>query len=63
MAVVSRTARYMALLRALETARPHDWLFEDPFARYFLPPTLRFVSATARVGSIGRALDRYIDSR
>lgn len=63
METVSRTARYMALFRALETARPRDRLFDDPFARYFLPPALRVACAMARVDSIGRALDRYIDAR
>jgi O-methyltransferase involved in polyketide biosynthesis len=41
----SRTAEYMALFRALETARrpARARLFEDRFAAGFLRPTLRAV--------------------
>jgi O-methyltransferase involved in polyketide biosynthesis len=40
----SRTAEYMALFRALESARPADRrVLEDRFAKAFLRPRLRFV--------------------
>jgi len=39
----SRTAQYMALFRALESQRNlNDRLFSDPYAIYFLEPSLRF---------------------
>ncbi len=61
---VSRTAQYMALFRALETARPRgERLFQDPYARDFLAPRLRVLSAAARVPMLGRRLEHYIDKR
>jgi methyltransferase (TIGR00027 family) len=56
----SKTAQFMALFRALETARPADRrLFSDPFAAGFLDPPLRRLvrwSASPPVGWCIRAL-------
>jgi methyltransferase (TIGR00027 family) len=60
---VSRTARYMALFRALETARNKERLFEDPFAIYFLPFRMRAAARLARLSMIGRLVERGIDAR
>jgi methyltransferase (TIGR00027 family) len=61
---VSRTAEYMALFRALETARPAGQrLFQDPFAVAFLAPRLHALAWAARLPWIGRRLERYIDAR
>jgi O-methyltransferase involved in polyketide biosynthesis len=51
---VSSTARYMALFRALETARGRSGLFQDPSPRIFLPPEIERV---ARIASHRRAAD------
>jgi methyltransferase (TIGR00027 family) len=60
----SRTAEYMALFRALETARsPKVRLFDDPWARRFLRPSLQTVAALARVPPLGRVISRFIDRR
>jgi methyltransferase (TIGR00027 family) len=60
----SRTAEYMALFRALESARPRRLrLFEDPLARAFLRPSLAFAASAARVPGIGSAIARFIDRR
>jgi methyltransferase (TIGR00027 family) len=57
----SRTAEQMALFRALETARNHDKIFDDPYAAKFLHGSFRLVASLARVPPIGRRLERYID--
>ncbi len=60
----SRTAEYMALFRALESARPTGRrLFEDGFARAFLRPRLRFVAGLARLSLVGWSVSAYIDHR
>ena len=60
----SRTAEYMALFRALETARgPGTRLFDDPWARRFLRPSLRAIAALARVPPLGRTISHFIDRR
>lgn len=60
----SRTAEYMALFRALETAQsPARRLFEDPFAAAFLGPGLRLAVRLARVPAVGAAVRTYIDYR
>jgi len=61
---VSRTAQYMALFRALETARPAaERLFADPYARAFLPASWAALAALARIGPVGRGLERLLDRR
>ncbi len=50
----SKTAQYMALFRAIETARPQgSSLFKDPYAIRFLDRTLRLVAALSSL-PIGR---------
>ena len=60
---VSRTARYMALFRALESARSKERLFEDRFAIYFLPFPMRAAARLARLPMIGELVERGIDAR
>jgi methyltransferase (TIGR00027 family) len=60
---VSSTARYMALFRALESARGRSALFQDRSARIFLPPALRGLATAARIGVVGRLVERIIDVR
>jgi len=58
----SRTAQYMALFRALESARPAARrLFEDRFARGFLPLGLQVVVALSRVPFVGDLAPAFID--
>jgi methyltransferase (TIGR00027 family) len=60
----SRTAEYMALFRALESARPAEVrLFEDRCASRFLTARLRSVVRAASFQPLGRLLCSYIDSR
>ncbi|NMO55691.1 class I SAM-dependent methyltransferase [Actinoplanes sp. TBRC 11911] len=59
----SRTASQVALFRALESARPHDRIFDDPLAVRFLPPGYRVLARLARVRPVGRRLEAYIDTR
>jgi methyltransferase (TIGR00027 family) len=60
----SCTAEYMALFRALESAKPDsERLVDDPFAYRFLKPSLRFVALLARLPWPGRVLSGYLDCR
>jgi len=60
----SRTAEFMALFRALESARPPGRrLFHDPFAMAFLRWPLRVVAALARVPVCGPIVPWLIDRR
>lgn len=47
--MISSTAQYMALFRALESSAPaSDRLFDDPYASRFLRPSLRFLLRLGR---------------
>jgi methyltransferase (TIGR00027 family) len=60
----SRTAEYMALFRALETARPPERrLFADPLAASFLTAPLAQVAAAARLPVLRGVLPWVIDRR
>ncbi len=61
---ISRTARFVALFRALETRLPEDErLFTDPFAADFLDGRLGAALAAARVPGTGPLVPAYIDRR
>src|SRR5215472_8619579 len=60
---ISSTARYMALFRALETARRSDRLFEDRFAIRFLSITWRAMLNTARTFEATHTIEHAIDKR
>ena len=58
----SRTAEYMALYRALESARPGSArLFSDPFAIHFLRPSLRTAAILAGVPYLSTVIAWYAD--
>jgi methyltransferase (TIGR00027 family) len=58
----SRTAEYMALFRAVETAEhPGRRLFEDPYAIPFLSGTLRALAQIAQISGIGRLVRAFLD--
>lgn len=58
----SSTAAYMALFRAVESARPEEGrLFTDPLATSLLPTSLRLVAEAARLPVIGRAVPAILD--
>jgi methyltransferase (TIGR00027 family) len=60
----SRTARYVALYRALEDLeRRRPRLFSDPLARRFLPASYRALLIAARLPALHRAISRYADTR
>ena len=58
----SQTARYMALFRAIESTRPRQRLFDDPFARLFLDPKLRFAARGAAIPVIGGIVPWILDT-
>src|ERR1035438_222564 len=58
----SRTAEYMALFRAVETAEPADRrLFDDPLAAAFLTGPLKALAGSAPLPAIGRAATYFLD--
>ncbi len=58
----SRTAAYMALFRAVESAHPaRSRLFTDPLATLLLPPSLRVVADAARLPVLGRIVPAVLD--
>src|SRR5262249_61954745 len=60
----SRTAEYMALYRAMESARPCGRrLFTDPFAIHFLRPVLRRAAVLCRGPLFAVAVAWYADRR
>ncbi|WP_436520285.1 class I SAM-dependent methyltransferase [Actinoplanes sp. HUAS TT8] len=59
----SRSAEHVALFRAIETARGHDRVVDDPYAQRFLTGSHRLIAGLARVPAIGRRVERYIDRR
>lgn len=57
----SRTAQYMALFRAIETARPpRKRLFYDPFATSFLDEGLKLATKISSLPLIGRLVPQII---
>ena len=53
----SRTEEYMALYRAMESARPkRKRLFTDPFAIHFLRPSLRRAAALSKIPGLAAAV-------
>jgi methyltransferase (TIGR00027 family) len=59
----SQTAEYMALFRALESARPPGHrLFADPLARTFLRPSLRIAADVARLPWFRNVIPWLIDT-
>jgi methyltransferase (TIGR00027 family) len=60
----SRTAEYMALFRALESARgTGNRLFTDRWASEFLRPSFRLAARLAHLSVVNTAISRYIDCR
>lgn len=60
----SKTAQYMALFRALETALPpNKRLFDDPFAKIFLDGTLRQATWISKIPMLGRVIPKIIESK
>jgi methyltransferase (TIGR00027 family) len=58
----SRTAEYMALFRAVETAEPPGRrLFEDPYAIPLLSGTLRGLAEISRISVIGKLVPAFLD--
>jgi len=58
----SKTAEYVAMFRAVESARPDgERMFSDPYAACFLDGRLRFGARIARSGAGQRLVRRYID--
>jgi methyltransferase (TIGR00027 family) len=58
----SRTAEYVALFRAIESALPPERrLFEDPYAKRFLGPRLAAVATLCRLPGAPDIISRFID--
>lgn len=60
---ISRTARYMALFRAIETARRGERLFEDRFAMRFLPIGWRAMIEISGLFGATELIEGAIDAR
>jgi methyltransferase (TIGR00027 family) len=59
----SRTAEYMALFRAVETAeRPGRRLFDDQYAVPLLSGALKVLAEIARVPGVGRLVPAFLDA-
>ena len=62
--VSSRTAEFMALFRALESAQPQSRrLFDDSRAKWFLSPSLRVVAGLSRLPGIYTIFMEIIDRK
>lgn len=60
----SRTAEFVAFVRALESARPaRRRLIHDPFAAHFLRPSLRRAVAFSRLPGLGALVPWYLQRR
>src|SRR3954465_10882935 len=59
----SRTAQFMALFRASETARARDGLVDDPLASALLPSGLGVIARLYGFRPLAAVLNRYIDRR
>lgn len=60
----SKTAQYMALFRALETARtPDDRIFTDPDAIRFLDPVLQFAARLSSLPPLRMLIEQYIQRK
>jgi methyltransferase (TIGR00027 family) len=60
----SRTAEYVALFRAIESALPPERrLFEDPYAKRFLGPRLALVAKLCSLPGAPDLVSRFIDYR
>lgn len=58
----SRTAAYMAFVRALESMRtPEEQLCDDPYALLFIPPAMQAVVQLSTVPGLGRLVPRMVD--
>jgi len=61
---VSIPAQYMALFRAIETARPcHKRLFSDPMAAAFLTPQQQWINKAAATPLLGPLVIRAVNRR
>ena len=59
---VSIPARYMALFRAIETARPgHKRLFSDPFAAAFLTRRLQWIAKVSSLPILGSPVVKLVN--
>ncbi|MCF6406153.1 SAM-dependent methyltransferase [Chitinophaga filiformis] len=57
-----KAATYLALLRAIESNRPESKrLIYDPFAKLFLPSSLRLVEKLSRISFLNRFIAWFID--
>lgn len=60
----SKAAAYLALLRAIESNRPQrERLFNDPYAKLFLPPSLKLVAWLSAFLPFNRFVSWFIDKR
>ena len=58
----SKAAAYLALLRALASnLPPHKRKFYDPYAKLFLPPSLKLVEWLSRIYFLNKLFSWYID--
>jgi len=64
--LASRSAAYLALFRAIASNRlpsQRRYLFHDPYAKYFLPPSLRMVATLSAIPGLNFIISKVLDSR
>ena len=62
--LASKTAAYLAFLRAIASNRPpEDRLFYDPYAHYFLPAFLKLLEKLSKIPSFNKRISTFIDKR
>lgn len=60
----SKAAAYLAVLRAIASNLPSaERKFEDPYAKLFLPPSLKLVEWLSRSVTLNRIISWYIEQR
>lgn len=64
--LASRSAEYLALFRSIASNRPQSqrrYLFDDPYAKYFLPRPLRMVARLSAIPGLNQLISRILDHR
>lgn len=64
--LASRSAAYLALFRAIASNRlpsQRRYLFNDPYAKYFLPSSLRMLASLSAVPGFNFIISKILDSR
>lgn len=64
--LASRSAAYLALFRSIASNRPQSqrrYLFNDPYAKFFLPRPLRMVERLSAIPGLNQLISRILDKK